>query len=589
MNWQTELNSSLSWILTALFWVIVCFSVTTLVLKQTTFGQKFWHIASPSINRRNSIKIIVMLLVLFTMILLEVRFSVLNSFFYNGLYSSMQELDADKFWFFAKLNALLVLVQVIHSIADYFLQQVFEIRWLESLNKVLVKRWLENKKYYRLKYEKDLPDNIDQRIEQDAREFISSTVKIVRGMINSILTTIEFTIILWSLSGVLSLFGLNIEKGVVFFIYAFIILATLMSVWIGHPLIKLNFNKEKLNGDYRYSLIRVRDNAESIAFYQGEQQEQHLLKNKFTEIIHNRWAIVLRMLGLDGFNGSVTRVAKLLPLMLQAPRFFTGQIKLGDMHQTVQAFNRLMTALSFFRLFYEEFTLYQARLNRLYGFMTKLDELDHSEVHQPMKCSNRVALSNFGIKDEQGRLLLNNLNIELKNGDALLIQGASGTGKTSLLKAIAGIYPFETIGIAEHPCMGSLFLPQRPYIPQGTLREAICYPNINPSHAELEQTMKDCALGKYIHALNVKNDWQAILSPGELQRVAFIRILLTKPEVVFLDETTSALDETTEHLLYQTIKERLPEMIILSVGHRSTLQQFHNKQLKLDVCLLCEN
>ena len=411
----------------------------------------------------------------------------------------------------------------------------------------------------------------------------------MRGVINSVLTTIEFTIILWSLSGVLILFGFNIEKGVVFFIYAFIIFATLMSVWIGRPLIKLNFTKEKLNGDYRYSLIRVRDNAESIAFYNGEPKEQTFLQHQFRQIIHNRWSIVLKMLGLNSFNSGVTRVAKLLPLMLQAPRFFSGQIKLGDMHQTVQAFNRLMTALSFFRLFYEQFTLYQARLNRLYGFITKMDELDKQNVHHPFHCSHRVALKNFGIKDEQGNILLNNLNINLENGDALLIQGASGTGKTSLLKAIAGIYPFETIGIAEHPCMGSLFLPQRPYIPQGTLREAICYPNINPSHAELEQTMKDCALGKYIHALNVKNDWQAILSPGELQRVAFIRILLTKPEVVFLDETTSALDETTEHLLYQTIKERLPEMIILSVGHRSTLQQFHNKQLKLDVCLLCEN
>lgn len=589
MNWQTELNNSLNWILTALFWVILCFSATILALKQTTFGKKFWCIVSPSINKNTSIKLILMLLVLFIMILLEVRFSVLNSFFYNGLYSSMQELNIEKFWFFAKLNALLVVAQVIHAIADYFFQQVFEIRWLENLNATLVKRWLNKKKYYRLKYERDLPDNIDQRIEQDAREFITSTVQIVRGVINSVLTTIEFTIILWTLSGVLTLFGFNIEKGVVFFIYAFIIFATLMSVWIGRPLIKLNFTKEKLNGDYRYSLIRVRDNAESIAFYNGEPKEQTFLQHQFRQIIHNRWSIVLKMLGLNSFNSGVTRVTKLLPLMLQAPRFFSGQIKLGDMHQTVQAFNRLMTALSFFRLFYEQFTLYQARLNRLYGFITKMDELDKQNIHHPFHCSHRVALKNFGIKDEQGNVLLNNLNINLENGDALLIQGSSGTGKTSLLKAIAGIYPFETIGIAEHPCMGSLFLPQRPYMPQGTLREAICYPNINPSHTELEQTMRDCALGKYIHALNIKNDWQAILSPGELQRVAFIRIFLTKPDVVFLDETTSALDETTEHLLYQTIKERLPEMIILSVGHRSTLQQFHNKQLKLDVCLLCEN
>ncbi|HHF3866215.1 ABC transporter ATP-binding protein/permease [Haemophilus influenzae] len=589
MNWQSELHNSLNWILTALFWVILCFSVTMLALKKTTFGKKFWCIVSPSINKKTSIKLIIMLLILFIMILLEVRFSVLNSFFYNGLYSSMQELNIEKFWFFAKLNALLVTAQVIHTIADYFFQQVFEIRWLESLNTTLIKRWLNKKKYYRLKYKRDLPDNIDQRIEQDAREFITSTVQIVRGIINSVLTTIEFTIILWSLSGILTLFGFNIEKGVVFFIYAFIIFATFMSVWIGRPLIKLNFTKEKLNGDYRYSLIRVRDNAESIAFYNGEPKEQTFLQHQFRQIIHNRWSIVLKMLGLNSFNSGVTRVAKLLPLMLQAPRFFSGQIKLGDMHQTVQAFNRLMTALSFFRLFYEQFTLYQARLNRLYGFITKMDELDKQNFYHPFHCSRKVALKNFGIKDEQGNILLNNLNINLENGDALLIQGASGTGKTSLLKAIAGIYPFETIGIAEHPCMGSLFLPQRPYMPQGTLREAICYPNINPSHAELEQTMKDCALGKYIQALNVKNDWQAILSPGELQRVAFIRILLTKPDVVFLDETTSALDETTEHLLYQTIKARLPEMIILSVGHRSTLQQFHNKQLKLDVCLLCEN
>ena len=221
----------------------------------------------------------------------------------------------------------------------------------------------------------------------------------MRGVINSVLTTIEFTIILWSLSGVLTLFGSNIEKGVVFFIYAFIIFATLMSVWIGRPLIKLNFTKEKLNGNYRYSLIRVRDNAESIAFYNGEPKEQTFLQHQFRQIIHNRWSIVLKMLGLNSFNSGVTRVAKLLPLMLQAPRFFSGQIKLGDMHQTVQAFNRLMTTLSFFRLLYEQFTLYQARLNRLYGFITKMDELDKQNIHHPFHCSHHVALKNFGIKD----------------------------------------------------------------------------------------------------------------------------------------------------------------------------------------------
>ncbi|WP_040976442.1 ABC transporter ATP-binding protein/permease [Necropsobacter massiliensis] len=582
MNWQTELNNSFYWLISALFWLTLCFSLTAIILKQTDFGQKFWLITQPCIAKSNKLKLIALGLILFALILLEVRISVLNTFFYNGLYSSLQNKKADAFWFFASINVMLVLFKIIHSIINYFMQQVFEIRWLEKLNAEMLMRWLENKNYYRLKYIKAIPDNIDQRIEQDAREFISSTVELVRGVINSVVSTIEFTLILWGLSGLLVLFGLAIPKGVVFFIYAFIIAATALSIWIGYPLVKLNFNKEHFNGNYRYSLIRVRDNAESIAFYEGEQKERSNLSEKFNTVIQNRWAIVRKMLGLDGFNTGVTQIAMILPLMLQAPRFFAGQVTLGDMHQTVQSFNRLMRALSFFRLFYEQFTLYQARLNRLAGFIGKLDELDNTQVHQPVECTNRVSLRNFGIRDQADNIILANINIELRNGDALLIQGPSGSGKTTLLKAIAGIYPFATMGHAERPCGAeALFLPQRPYMPQGTLREAVCYPHIAIQHDELEQAMRECRLEKYIPALDVDNDWQVILSPGELQRVAFIRILLSKPDVVFLDETTSALDEPTEELLYAMIRKRLPQMIILSIGHRCTLQQFHNKRLAL--------
>ena len=203
-------------------------------------------------------------------------------------------------------------------------------------------------------------------------------------------------------------------------------------------------------------------------------------------------------------------------------------------------------------------------------------------MHQPIACSNRVVLRDFGIKNQQNETILENINIDLENGDSLLIRGASGAGKTTMLKAIAGIYPFDTFGYAKRPCGAeSLFLPQRPYMPQGTLREAICYPRISPNHPDLEDMMKECCLEKYIPALDLDNDWQVLLSPGELQRVVFIRILLMKPEVIFLDETTSALDEPTETKLYRMIREQLPNAIILSVGHRGTLLQFHNKQLVL--------
>lgn len=588
MNWQTELNNSFLWLITALFCTALGLYFFGRLLGFTEFGQRFWHITRPIWQKSHKVKTIGLILLLLLMVLMEVRISVLNTFFYNGLYSSMQKMEMDAFWFFALINLMLVIVKIIHSVINYFLQQVLEIRWLEKLNAEMLRRWLTNKNYYLVKYEKELPDNIDQRIEQDASEFVHGTLEAIRGVINAIVSTVEFTIILWGLSGILVLFDVEIPKGVVFFIYVFILLATLLSVLIGKPLIRLNFNKEKYQGDYRYSLVRVRDNAESIAFYSGEDRERSHLQQRFSVLIENRWRIVRKMLGLDGFNTGVTQIAMILPLMLQAPRFFTGQVTLGDMHQTVQSFNRLMRALSFFRLFYDDFTLYQARLNRLYGFFSTLDRLDKMPIHQPMACAKGFFLKEFGVKNGAGEILFQQINIELNAGDTLLIQGESGAGKTTLLKALAGIYPFETIGVAQRACIeNQLFLPQRPYMPQGTLKQAICYPNIQASDKEITQAMSLCYLSKYQHALDQDNDWQVIFSPGELQRIAFVRILLSKPELIFLDETTSALDEETEDRLYRTMLEALPQSIVISVGHRGTLQQFHQKKIYLSAKRVC--
>ena len=579
MNWQAELITAGFWLFKAFFWVMLGLLGCIYLLKRTNFGQKFWLIVHPCLNLSQISKVFLMIGLLVFFVLIEVKISVLNTKFYNQLYSSLQDNKAEVFWFFAFLNALLVIFKVIQEIIDTLIGQTFEIRWLEKLNHVLLERWLYQKNYYRLHYQNHTPDNIDQRIEQDAREFITTSVELVRGVINAVVSVVEFTIILWGLSGILVLFGLGIPKGVVFFIYLFIIVATLISVWIGKPLINLNFNKEKLHGDYRYSLIRVQDNAESIAFYDGEQQEKKHLSERFSAIIINRWAIVRQMLGLDGFNTGVTQTAMLLPLMLQAPRFFAGQIKLGDMHQTVQSFNRLMRALSFFRLFYEEFTLYQARIDRLHGFLFRLDGLDNNIVFKPEQ-ADALVLENFMIVCD-GKGLSEPINLQLNQGDRLLIQGTSGTGKTTLLKAMAGICPFTVEGTLKTPGGKILFVPQRAYMPQGALKQAICYPSIQAKDDELKSLMRQCYLDKWINELDKIQDWQTLLSPGELQRVAFLRVLLERPDVLFLDEATSALDEPIEQALYCLIVKQLPRAIIVSVGHRSTLHIHHNKQLIL--------
>ena len=577
-QWKIELLDSPLWLVQSFFGVLLFCLVAAFLLRRTAFGQRFERILRPCLARSNRIRVCLLLAALLLMVLLEVRISVLNSFFYKGLYDSLQDRAAAAFWFFAGINSALVVCKIIHALADELLEQVFMIRWLEKLNAALTQSWLAHKNYYRLHMRRHAPDNIDQRIQQDAQDFIASTAELVRGLINAIVSTIEFTVILWNLSGVLSVLGLEIPRGMVMFIYLFILFATATSVWIGRPLVKLNFQNEHFNGNYRYALVRVRDHAESIAFYSGEAAEGRNLRRHFAHIIRNRWQIVFRSLGLNGFNTGITQISNLLPLMLQAPRFFAGQVKIGDMHQTVQAFNRLQRALSFFRNSYKDFTAYQARLERLDGFFQSMQ--DHLPYPQPQHEAENCILQadKLTLYRNNGNILLSDISFRAQSGDSLLIRGPSGCGKTSLLRTLAGLWPFGSSGHIIGPAREHiLFVPQRPYTPQGSLRRAICYPNIRPDERELTAALEACRLGHLKELLDTEDDWQHKLSPGELQRIAFVRILITRPRLALLDEATAALDEETEAALYRLIRQELPDSIIVSIGHRSTLNAFHNQ------------
>ena len=577
-QWKIELLNSPLWLVQSFFGVLLFCLIAAFLLRRTAFGQRFERILRPCLARSNRIRVCLLLAALLLMVLLEVRISVLNSFFYKGLYDSLQDRAAAAFWFFAGINSALVVCKIIHALADELLEQVFMIRWLEKLNAALTQSWLAHKNYYRLHMRRHAPDNIDQRIQQDAQDFIASTAELVRGLINAIVSTIEFTVILWNLSGVLSVLGLEIPRGMVMFIYLFILFATATSVWIGRPLVKLNFQNEHFNGNYRYALVRVRDHAESIAFYNGEAAEGRNLRRHFAHIIRNRWQIVFRSLGLNGFNTGITQISNLLPLMLQAPRFFAGQVKIGDMHQTVQAFNRLQRALSFFRNSYKDFTAYQARLERLDGFFQSMQ--NHLPYRQPQHEAENCILQadKLTLHRNNGNILLSDVSFRAQSGDSILIRGPSGCGKTSLLRALAGLWPFGSSGHIIGPAREHiLFVPQRPYTPQGSLRRAICYPNIRPDEHQLTAALEACRLGYLKEMLDTEDDWQHKLSPGELQRIAFVRILITRPRLVLLDEATAALDEETEAALYRLIRQELPDSIIVSIGHRSTLNAFHNQ------------
>lgn len=585
MDWNYELLATGIWLGEAFAISLMGLIVVVILLSRfTVWGRQFrrltWEYFNP-FGPTGSVVPLAWLAIIILMTLFAVRMNVLFSFWYNGFYSALQSLDEKAFFFMLVVFAALATIHVMRALLNFYLNQALLIRWRTWLTNVLIERWLNQQGYYRNQYVAERTDNPDQRIQEDVNSFVNNSLTLSMGLLNAMVSLFAFTIILWNLSGSLVLFDWEIPRAMVFMVYLYVIVATLFAIKIGRPLIRLNFLNEQFNANFRYALMRLREYGESIAFYRGEAVERGNLLTRFTQVISNMWAIVFRSLKFQGFNLAVSQTAVIFPFLVQAPRLFSKQITLGDVMQTVDAFRHVQDALSFFRSSYDDFTAYRAVLNRLSGFLASMDAVEQLATVQIEQGSQQLGVKNMTVRTPANVILVEELTLVLPKASTLLIRGQSGVGKTTLLRAIAGLWPYVDGNVVRPIGTQSLFLSQKTYLPLGTLRAALYYPASMQIGDQAAAILQQCHLGHLVARLDEEADWTQILSLGEQQRLAIGRVLVNSPQVVFLDEASSAMDEGLEHAMYRLLRQSLPQAILVSVGHRSSLLSFHTQELEL--------
>jgi putative ATP-binding cassette transporter len=613
LDWGNELSTSLVWIAKA--WAIAAVSTLVILLligRFTTWGKQFWRITGAYFTGSASVKIWLWLAALLLSVIMGVRLEVLFSFQSNDMLTSFQVIaqgltgneavkssGAHGFWMSILIFSVLAAIHVARTMLDLFMMQRFMLTWRAWLTNRLTRDWLDGKAYYRSRFIDDTIDNPDQRIQSDIDIFTAGTgplpntpnnttgATLLFGAVSSVTSMISFTAILWNLSGTLTLpiVGVNVPRAMFWIGLVYVLFATVIAFWIGRPIIWLSFNNEKFNAVFRYALVRLRDASEAVAFYRGELAERTGLRQRFAPVIDNYKRYINRMIGFYGWNLSISQIIVPLPYILQVPRFIAGEIKLGAMTQTASAFGSIQDGLSFFRNAYDQFAGYRAAIIRLHGLVVADEEARALPTVTTTPCvDGTVELADIEVRTPDGKQLIKPLDMRLEIGDTLVITGPSGSGKTTLLRSLAELWPF-TSGTLTRPCgpNETMFLSQLPYVPLGDLRAVVTYPGKEGSIDDetLRRTLQKVALPHLVDRLAEVLDWAKVLSPGEQQRIAFARILLTKPKVVFLDEATSALDEGLEFICYQLVRTELPDTILVSVTHRATVEQHHTHELEL--------
>lgn len=508
----------------------------------------------------------------------------------NSFYSALQNYDAKKIFDELIHFSWLAAIYILLAVYSYYLQQTLILNWRRWLTTRFIDIWLQNKTYYNLQMFGKDTDNPDQRISEDVRQFVEMTLSFGIGILKAFCTFASFVVILYNLSGSLSFTFMGktwtINGYMLWASLLYSVIGTYITHIVGRKLVKINFIQQKYEADFRFSMIRLRESAESVAFYRGEAQEGSVFKQRFKMLLDNFWKLVNKQKQLVFLNSGYSQIAIIFPFVVAMNRYLAKEVTLGGLMQVASAFGRVQDSLSYFVDMYSSIAQWQAVVMRLTCFGHHMHDVyqQAERFHvERFAAADVVEVDNMQINLPDGKPLLENISFTLHPGHNVLIKGVSGSGKSTLLRAISGIWPFVDGKIFLPERDKLMFIPQKSYLPLGTLRAALNYPGNKPiDDTELIYLMDLCQIGYLKDKLDLEADWSHVLSVGEQQRLAFVRAHIQQPQWLFLDEATSALDEDTEANMYSLLQERLQQTTVVSVGHRSTLNKYHELVLRLN-------
>lgn len=556
-----------------------------------------FHLITPYWNSEEKKSARLYLAAIITLTIAAVYMTLLLNEWFNSFYSALQNYDSDAVYRGLLRFTGLAFAHIAFAVYSYYLQQRLALRWRKWMTKNYLAKWTGQQMYYRLEmFSQGTADNPDQRISEDINLFTARTLSFMSGLLRSATTIVCFIFVLWNLSEVLSFSAagqeIHIYGYLVWTALAYSVLGTWITHKVGHRLVSLNYLQQKLEADFRFSMVRLREMAESVAFYNGAAKEESFLSNRFMTLLRNTLFIIKKQKQLSWLTNSYAQIAIIFPFVVAVPRYLSQNISLGGLMQIANCFGKVQDAMSYFVDVYASLAEWQSCAERLLSFdkhiaaieketEEKSGSLVREETHDRLRLADVTISVPAMDENKRTREIISSTSCTIKSGEHVILKGPSGSGKSTLLRTLAGFWPYVKGHISMPAPSEMMFIPQKPYIPMGTSAEAASYPLETADEEILSPLLVECGLSHLMEKTDTEADWSHILSLGEQQKLAFVRVFLRKPKWVFLDEATSAMDEETEEKMYRLLTA-LPGTTVISIGHRSTLDKWHDRVLRIE-------